>query len=58
MGRMKEAMKQTYEKLKRAAKEVGLSFNENKAPLPSPQKIDTTQVQHTYWKGSEDRRHD
>jgi len=27
MGRMKEAMKQTYEELKRAAKEVGLSFD-------------------------------
>jgi hypothetical protein len=31
MGRMKEAMKQTYEELKRATKEVGLSFNVNKA---------------------------
>jgi hypothetical protein len=30
MGRMKEAMKQTYEEWKRAAKEVGLSFNVNK----------------------------
>jgi hypothetical protein len=27
MGRMKEAMKQTYDEWKRAAKEVGLSFN-------------------------------
>ena len=30
MGRMKEALKQTYEEWKRAAKEVGLSFNVNK----------------------------
>jgi hypothetical protein len=27
MSRMKEAMKQTYEEYKRAAKEAGLSFN-------------------------------
>ena len=30
MGRTKEAMKQTCEELKIAAKEVGLSFNINK----------------------------
>jgi len=30
MGRMKEALKQAYEEWKRAAKEVGLSFNVNK----------------------------
>jgi hypothetical protein len=29
MGRMKAAMKQTYEELKRMAKEVGLSFSVN-----------------------------
>jgi len=33
MGRMKEAMKQTCEELKRAAKEVGLSFNINKRKI-------------------------
>jgi len=46
---MKEAMKQTYKELKRAVKEVGLSFKWGG---------DTIQVQHTYWKGSEDKRHD
>jgi hypothetical protein len=30
LGRMKEAMKQTYEELKRAAKEMGLFFNVKK----------------------------
>jgi hypothetical protein len=30
VGRMKEVLKQAYEEWKRTAKEVGLSFNENK----------------------------
>ena len=47
---MKEATKETYEELKRAA-QVGLSFNVNK-------KKSTIQVQHIYWKRNEDRRHD
>jgi len=41
MGRMKEAMKQTCEELKRAAKEVGLSFNINKTKIMAHSSCDT-----------------
>jgi hypothetical protein len=41
MGRMKEAMKQTCEESKRAAKEVGLSFNINKTKIMAHSNCDT-----------------
>lgn len=41
MGGAKEAMKQTCEELKRAAKEVGLSFNINKAKIMAQSRCDT-----------------
>jgi hypothetical protein len=41
MGRMKEAMKQTYEELKRMAKEMGLSFSVNKTKIMVQQRCDT-----------------
>jgi hypothetical protein len=36
MGRTEGAMKQTYEELKRAAREVGLSFNVNTTKIMAP----------------------
>ena len=41
MGRTKEAMKQACEELKRAAKEVGLSFNINKTIIMAHSSCDT-----------------
>jgi hypothetical protein len=41
MARTKEAMKQTCEELKRAAKEVGLSFNINKTKIMALSSCDT-----------------
>jgi hypothetical protein len=41
MGREEEGMKQTYEELKRAAKEVGLSLNVNKSKIVAPSWCDT-----------------
>ena len=41
MGRTEEAIKQTYEKLKRAAKEVGFSLNVNKTKIMAPSWCDT-----------------
>jgi hypothetical protein len=41
MSRMKEAMKQTYEELKRMAKEVGLSFSVSKTKIMVQIRCDT-----------------
>jgi hypothetical protein len=41
MGRTEEAMKQTYEGLKRATKEVGFSLNINKTKITTPSWCDT-----------------
>jgi hypothetical protein len=41
MGKTEEAMKPTYEMLKRAAKEVGLSLNLNKTEIMAPSCSDT-----------------
>lgn len=41
MGRTKEAMKQTYEELKRGAKEGGLSFIINKTKIMAQSRCDT-----------------
>jgi hypothetical protein len=41
MGRTKEAMKRTCKELKRAAKEVGISFNINKTKIMAHSSCDT-----------------
>jgi hypothetical protein len=41
MGRMKEAMEQIYEELKRMAKEVGSSFSVNQTKITVQSRCDT-----------------